>query len=243
MQQTLRSDGRATRDLRPYDIEVDFIGSALGSVLVHSGRTRVICTASAEERVPPWLKHGGWVTASYVMLPGATSPRGRRDPGGRGKEIERLIGRSLRASVDLSRLQGPDGPVSLVCDCDVIEADGGTRTASITGGFVALALALKRLREQGRITQDAVVANVAAVSVGLVPQAGAFVPMLDLCYEEDSQAGVDFNVVGIPNGDLVEVQGTAEGTPFSPMQLSEMVSLAQEGLRSLFECQRNALGA
>ena len=158
--------------------------------MVQTGKTRVLCTASVT-KTPKWLEDGGWVTAEYAMLPGATSPRGRRDPGGRGKEIQRLIGRSLRAAVDLSKLVGPEGPISMVCDCDVIEADGGTRTASITGAFVALQRALFRLREQGRLTGDPLLGNVAAVSVGLIGEGST--PMLDLCYEEDSRAVVDMN--------------------------------------------------
>lgn len=241
----MRHDDRVPDQLRPCSIEPGFITRALGSALVQTGDTRVICTASLQERVPSWLSGGGWVTAEYVMLPGATSPRGRRDPGGRGKEIQRLIGRALRASVDLGRLVGPKGePLSLVCDCDVIEADGGTRTASITGSFVALRLALRRLLEQGHLAQDPVRAAVAAVSVGLVRLADAQEPVavLDLDYHEDRDAIVDLNVVGLGAGRLVEVQGTGEDGSFSRAQLSAMLDLAEGGIESLLATQREVLG-
>lgn len=241
----MRHDDRAPDQLRPCSIEPGFITRALGSALVQTGDTRVICTASLQERAPSWLSGGGWVTAEYVMLPGATSPRGRRDPGGRGKEIQRLIGRALRASVDLGRLVGPQAePLSLVCDCDVIEADGGTRTASITGSFVALQLALQRLREQGRLAQDPVRAAVAAVSVGLVRLADEQEPLavLDLDYLEDRDAVVDLNVVGLGAGRLVEVQGTGEDGSFSRAQLSAMLDLAEGGIETLLATQREVLG-
>jgi ribonuclease PH len=241
----MRADGRAADELRPFSIEPDFIGQALGSALVTAGRTRVVCTASLEARVPPWLAGGGWVTAEYAMLPGATTPRGGRNPGGRGKEIQRLIGRSLRAALDLPRLTGPAGPLALTCDCDVIEADGGTRTAAITGAFVALASALGRLRAEGRLSSDPILGLVAAVSVGIAPATDA--PeraLLDLCYAEDSAALVDLNVVmrgggGAPG--LVEVQGTGERSTFSRAQLHEMLDLAQAGIELLFSAQRSVL--
>lgn len=242
----MRHDARAPHDLRPATIEPGFIPRALGSVLVCTGSTRVICTASAEDRPPPWLRSGGWVTAEYAMLPGATTPRGRRDPGGRGKEIQRLIGRALRAAVDLPSLVTPEGEgLSLVVDCDVIEADGGTRTASITGGFVALRLALRRLVAQGRLSADPVRTAVAAVSVGLVapPGGGARLPVVDLDYVEDSSAVVDLNVVGVEGGGLVEVQGTGEHGSFSRAELDAMLDLAEAGIARLHAKQREALDA
>lgn len=240
----MRADQRAHDQLRPCLIEPGFIKSALGSALIQTGGTRVICTASLEDRPPPWLSGGGWVTAQYAMLPGATSPRGRRDPGGRGKEIQRLIGRALRACVELPRLVAPDGgALSIVCDCDVIEADGGTRTASITGAFVALSQALARLRAAGRLEGDPVRSPVAAVSVGLVAEADAgAVAMLDLCYEEDRDAIVDLNVVQLATGGLVEVQGTGEHGEFSRAQLGAMLDLAETGIGRLLQVQREVLG-
>ena len=236
-----RGDGRKAQDLRACTIEPGFLRNALGSALVSSGNTRVICSANAEDKPPPWLEGGGWVTAQYAMLPGATAPRGRRDPGGRGKEIQRLIGRSLRAAVDLSRLTGRDGPVSIVCDCDVIDADGGTRTASITGAFVAMSLALRRLVEEGRLESAPIIAKVAAVSVGIVPVGEEALPMLDLCYEEDSSAHVDLNVVELEGRGLVEVQGTAESGSFSRDELTRMLDLAGSGIETLHGIQSAAL--
>ena len=236
----MRHDGRNPDQLRPCTIEPGFIPSALGSVLIATGRTRVICTANLEERPPAWLSGGGWVTAQYAMLPGATSPRGSRDPGGRGKEIQRLIGRALRAAVDLRALVGTTGPLSLVIDCDVIEADGGTRTASVTGGFVALALALAKLQASGRLATDPIIAPVAAVSVGI---AGAEAqPLLDLCYVEDAAAVVDLNVVALAGKGLVEVQGTGEHGVFSRAQLNALLDLADAGIGQLVEIQRAATG-
>jgi ribonuclease PH len=246
----MRHDDRAPHQLRPCTLEPGFIPRALGSVLVCTGATRVICTASLEDRPPPWLKRGGWVTAEYAMLPGATTPRGRRDPGGRGKEIQRLVGRSLRASVDLGRLVGPEGEaLSLVCDCDVIEADGGTRTASITGGYVALRLALLRLLAQGRLASDPLIAPVAAVSVGLLSgiDGGAPRAVLDLDYVEDSSAVVDLNVVALrgdgPSMGLVEVQGTGEHGTFDRKQLDAMLDLAEAGIAALHAKQREVIDA
>lgn len=240
----MRADGRTFDQLRPCTIHPGFTRNALGSALIEAGNTRVICTASVESRAPSWLDSGGWVTAQYSMLPGATHPRGRRDPGGRGKEIMRLIGRSLRAAVALDRLVDTSGDaVSVVCDCDVIDADGGTRTASITGAYVALALAMSRLVEQGRLAASPIVTPVAAVSVGIIPHAGTSVPMLDLPYVEDSAAEVDLNVVKLGTGGLAEVQGTAEGRAFSREQLGAMLDLADAGIESLFAVQRAALEA
>lgn len=240
----MRIDGRALHALRPCTIEPGFISTATGSALISTGATRVICTASVEDRAPGWLSSGGWVTAQYAMLPGATSPRGRRDPGGRGKEIQRLIGRSLRAAVDLSALvsAGDRGAISIVCDCDVIQADGGTRTAAITGGFVALSLAIAVLQKRGRLASNPIQTPVAAVSVGIVRPAGSDqgVPMLDLCYEEDSRAVVDLNVVQRGAG-LVEVQGTGEQGDFSRAQLDAMLDLAAGGIDTLIAQQGEAL--
>ena len=243
----MRVDGRKADELRPFSIQPGFIGQALGSALVTSGVTRVICTASLESRTPPWLQNGGWVTAEYAMLPGATAPRGGRKTSGRSKEIQRLIGRSLRAALDLGKLVGPDGPLSLTCDCDVIEADGGTRTASITGAYVALAIALRKLLAEGRLGADPIVGPVGAVSVGVAsPKEGDPVPLLDLNYIEDSAAVVDLNVVMRGEGDglgLVEVQGTGEQGTFSRDQLNALLDLADGGIRQLFAEQRRALEA
>jgi ribonuclease PH len=234
----MRSDGRSPEQLRPCRIEPDFISQALGSVLVTSGRTRVICTASLAGRAPPWLQGGGWVTAEYSMLPGATAPRGSRDPGGRGKEIQRLIGRALRAAVDLPRLVGPEGPLALVCDCDVIEADGGTRTAAITGGYVALQRALHRLVTQGKLPAIPLFGQVAAVSVGIGATGRGI--LVDLCYEEDSAAVVDLNVVK-RDGGYVEIQGTGEHGTFDGDELASMLRLADGAIDRLFSLQREVM--
>lgn len=239
----MRQDGRRLDQLRPVTLEPGFIGSALGSVLVAAGRTRVICTASQEARPPGWLTGGGWVTAEYAMLPGAVRPRGRREPDGRAKEIQRLIGRSLRAGVDLAKLVGPAGPVALTVDCDVIEADGGTRTAAITGGMVALALAVRALLRAGTLAEDPIRGLVSAVSVGLVAADGAETPtaMLDLAYVEDSRAVVDLNVVMLEGGGLVEIQGTGERGGFDRAALAAMLDLAEAGIAALRAAQRAAL--
>lgn len=242
----MRSDGRRLDEPRLTRIEPGFTSQALGSVLIATGRTRVICTASLEPRPPAWLERGGWVTAEYAMLPGSTRPRADRHPGGRGKEIQRLIGRSLRASVDLRKLIGPAGPVSLICDCDVIEADGGTRTASITGSWVALQLALRKLLAEGRISEDPSLGQIAATSVGVVELEGGEGPvaLLDLCYREDSRAEVDLNVVmrSTPEGlGLIEVQGTGERSSFSRRELDAMLDLAEQGIHDAFLVQRRAL--
>jgi ribonuclease PH len=244
----VRIDERAPDQLRPVNLEPGFVATALGSVLISTGQTRVLCTASLEPRTPQWLTHGGWITAEYAMLPGATSPRGRRDPGGRGKEIQRLIGRSLRASVDLAKLVGPDGGLSIICDCDVIEADGGTRTASITGAWVALEIALRKLVAGGQLATHPGLGPIAAVSVGLVElEAGrAPEPLLDLCYHEDSRAHVDLNVVMLGAAPaatlgLVEVQGTGERGDFSRAQLNRMLDLADVGVAELMAAQQRTL--
>lgn len=237
----MRIDGRRLNELRPTSIIPGFLGHSLGSALITVGRTRVVCSANLEAQTPSWLKNEGWVTAEYAMLPGATAPRGRRDPGGRGKEIQRLIGRALRACIDRSKLLGPTGPLSLICDCDVIEADGGTRTAAITGAWVALALALRHLSHSGRLVMPIELEPLAAVSVGLVGESSQATPMLDLCYEEDSQALVDLNVAMLASGAMVELQGTGEGRAFHRHELTQMLDLAENGIRQLFAIQMAAL--
>ena len=217
-----------------------FMPAAEGSVLIETGATRVVCTASVQEGVPPFLRGQGrgWVTAEYAMLPRSTverTERERRGPGGRTHEIQRLIGRSLRAVVDATAL----GERSIVVDCDVLQADAGTRTASITGGFVALALALERMRREGLIAALPLTATVAAVSAGIVDGR----VLLDLVYEEDRRAEVDINVVMTGTGRYVEVQGTAEGRPFSAAQLGRLLAAASEGIRTLTAAQRATLAA
>ena len=238
----MRSDGRAPRDLRPVRYETGYLEWAEGSVLLEMGKTRVLCAASYEATVPRFLQGTGkgWVTAEYGMLPRSTSERTPREatrgrPSGRTQEIQRLIGRSLRAVVHLDRL----GEGTLWVDCDVLQADGGTRTAAITGGYIALALAARTLKEGDVLRDEVLRDSVAAVSAGIVDGES----MLDLCYEEDARAEVDFNVVMTGSGRLVEVQGTAEGEPFSRDQLDDMVALAAEGIHRLTAIQREAAGA
>jgi ribonuclease PH len=226
-----RSDGRAPDQLRAVHLEVGAQRHPAGSALASFGETRVLCAASCEEGAPRFRDRRGWVTAEYAMLPGATDTRARRErngPGGRSKEIERLIGRSLRSVVDLDAL--PD--VTITVDCDVLEADGGTRTAAITGGWVALALALRELGHERALT-----GQVSAVSVGVVDGT----PVLDLPYEEDHRAEVDMNVVATADGRLVEVQGTAEGAPFDRAAHDAMLDLALAGCAELTERQRAVL--
>lgn len=241
MGELTRADGRAPDRLRPVRVEREYLDFAEGSCLISFGRTRVVCAASVERRVPPWLegRGQGWVTAEYAMLPRATHERSRREvsagrPKGRTQEIQRLIGRSLRAVVDLEAL----GELAVTVDCDVLVADGGTRTAAITGGFIALCDAVARLREEGAVTVSPILDHVAAVSVGIVDGT----PCLDLPYEEDVAASVDMNVVMTGDGRFVEVQGTAEGTPFDKDQLDELLDLAGGGIAELVEAQRAALG-
>jgi ribonuclease PH len=236
-----RTDGRTPGDLRPTRITPGFLAHAEGSVLIEVGRTRVICTASVEDRVPPFLRNSGkgWVTAEYGMLPRATSTRTQREAtagkvGGRTQEIQRLIGRSLRSVTRMTEL----GERTIWIDCDVIQADGGTRTAAITGGFVALVLALKKLKESGVLKTLPVQDHVAATSVGVV----SGTPMLDLAYDEDSRADVDMNVVKTGDGRFIEVQGTAEGPPFERPALDALLELADAGIRRLVEMQREILG-
>jgi ribonuclease PH len=236
-----RTDGRAPSDLRTTRLTPGFLAHAEGSVLIEAGRTRVVCSASVEDRVPPFLRNSGkgWVTAEYGMLPRATSTRTQREAtagkvGGRTQEIQRLIGRSLRSVTRLAEL----GERTIWIDCDVIQADGGTRTASITGGFVALVLALKKLKENGVLRGLPVLDHVAATSVGVV----GGTPMLDLAYEEDSRADVDMNVVKTGDGRFIEVQGTAEGPPFERPALDALLELADAGIRQLVSMQREILG-
>ncbi|MDA1354583.1 MAG: ribonuclease PH [bacterium] len=236
----MRSFNRKHNECRPVTIERNYTKHAPGSVLISFGDTKVICTATFEDRVPPWLKDGGkgWVTAEYSMLPGATHTRVRREVSkgkvsGRTSEIQRLIGRSLRAAVNLSKL----GERCVNIDCDVIQADGGTRTASITGAIVALHDACQTLVKSGEMRENPIENLIAAVSVGIVD--GNVV--LDLDYEEDSSADVDMNVVMNANGDFIEVQGTAEGSTFGPDELTKMLSHAKEGIDSLISSIRNSI--
>jgi ribonuclease PH len=233
----LRADGRSPEQLRPFGFDRDFTEMALGSVLVSSGRTRVLCTASVQEDVPRWLRGSGkgWVTAEYSMLPGSTPDRATREAAkgkqsGRTQEIQRLIGRSLRTVTRLELM--PD--VSITVDCDVLQADGGTRTASICGGYVALHDALTRLVQRGVIQEHPLIDLVAAISVGVI----AGVPMLDLPYEEDSRADTDMNVVMTGAGGFVEVQGTAEQAAFSREELNELLDLAGWGISAIHAAQR-----
>ena len=232
---TTRPDGRRPDELRPLTITPDWLKDPEGSALIRAGDTWVICTASVEEKVPPFLKDKGkgWVTAEYAMLPRATNTRGGRQPGGRGKEIERLIGRALRASIDLSKL----GARTITIDCDVLQADGGTRTAAITGGYVALALAVRRLIGKKRLAASPLLHEVAAVSVGIVDGEAR----LDLPYLEDSTAEVDMNIVMTADRRLVEVQGTAEKGTFDRAQPDTLVDLATLGIEQLIAAQRRAV--
>jgi ribonuclease PH len=237
----MRTDQRAPDELRPTILTPHYLPHAEGSVLVETGRTRVICTASVEDRVPPFLRNTGkgWITAEYGMLPRATNTRTTREAsagkvGGRTQEIQRLIGRSLRSVAALPQL----GERTIWIDCDVIQADGGTRTASITGAFVALALAFERLRERDVIRTIPVTDYVAAVSVGIVDGE----PLLDLAYDDDSRAEVDMNIVKTGGGRFIEVQGTAEGQPFDRASLDALLDLADHGIARLIEKQKAIVG-
>jgi ribonuclease PH len=237
----MRPSGRKPDEMRRVTLERNVSMHAEGSCLVKFGNTHVLCTASLEDRVPPWLRGGGkgWVTAEYGMLPRSTGSRMRREStagkqSGRTLEIQRLISRSLRAVVDMEKL----GERQITVDCDVIQADGGTRTASITGAYVALQLAVKKLIGMGVVNGNPFTAAVAATSLGIVNDT----MLLDLCYEEDSRAGVDFNVIMTDRGEFVEVQGTAEGKPFSRRALDDILDLAGQGMQRLFEAQQKALG-
>ena len=233
-----RYDGRAPDELRPVKITRDFTINAKASVLVEMGNTKVICAVSVDESLPPWMrrdnKPGGWLTCEYGMLPSATSDRFKRETGkigGRTMEIQRLIGRALRAIVDLQKL----GKRQITIDCDVIQADGGTRTASITGAYVALRQAVDRLMDEGLLKEDPIKEAIAAISVGIYKGT----PLLDLCYFEDSKAEVDMNVVMTASGRLVEVQGTAEEEPFTKDQMTQMMDLAEKGISELLEAQKS----
>ncbi len=230
-----RPDGRAADELRSFSFERDFTKMADGSTLVTFGQTRVLCTASVNKDLPPWLRNSkeGWVTAEYSMLPGSSPERVPRRSGGREKEIQRLIGRSLRAVVDMTAL----GPISITVDCDVIQADGGTRTASICGGFVALHDAITRHRQAGQVKGDPILTECAAISVGVVDG----IAVLDLPYAEDSTADVDCNIVMTGDGNLIEIQGTAEEQSFSRSQLDEMLDLAQSGISQIITRQKDLL--
>lgn len=235
----MRPDGRAPDEMRRIQFTLDYVVYPEGSVLIEMGETRVLCNVSVSERLPPWRQdaQAGWVTAEYALLPRSThtrTPRETQGLRGRTQEIRRLIGRALRAAVDLEHL----GTRQLVVDCDVLQADGGTRTAAITGGYVAVALALRRLAQQGVVPREALLQPVAAVSVGMVFNE----PRLDLCYAEDFQADVDLNVVANAEGELIELQGTAEGKPFDRTSLDEMLDLASHGIQQLIALQHAALG-
>ena len=236
-----RFDNRPVNVLRPTRITPHYLKHAEGSVLIEAGDTRVICTASVEDRVPPFRRNSGkgWVTAEYGMLPRSTHTRNQRESssgkvGGRTQEIQRLIGRSLRAVTRLEEM----GERTIWVDCDVIQADGGTRTASITGGFVALVLAIRKMRDQNQISTMPVRDLVAATSVGIVDAQ----PLLDLAYEEDSRAEVDMNIVQTGDGRFIEVQGTAEAAPFGRDALLSLIDLAQDGIRQLNALQREIIG-
>lgn len=236
-----RIDGRGNADLRPVKITTGAQAFAEGSALIEMGQTKVLCAVSMEERVPPFLKGSGqgWVTAEYAMLPRSTATRTPREsatkPSGRSMEIQRLIGRSLRSVTDMKML----GERAFVVDCDVLQADGGTRTAAITGAYIALYMALHALARQGIYQKVPLRMPVAATSAGIVGRE----MMLDLCYDEDSRAQVDFNVVMTRAGEYVEVQGTAEGLPFAKSQMDQLLALAEKGIRELFAAQESAIAA
>jgi ribonuclease PH len=237
-----RTDGRAANELRPVKITPGFLPYAEGSVLIEMGQTRVICSASIDERVPPFLRNSGqgWITAEYSMLPRATQQRtsretGRGGPSGRTHEIQRLIGRSIRAAANMRLL----GERTITLDCDVLQADGGTRTAAITGAYVAFALAVNRLLKAGKLQRNIITNEVAAISVGVVEDT----PLLDLKYDEDSRAEVDMNIVCTGDGRFIEVQGTAEREPFSRAQMDSLLALATDGLAMLIAQQREIIEA
>jgi len=236
----LRADGRADDELRPVVLTPNYLDHNLASVMAEMGKTRLLCVATVAEEVPFWMRNQarGWVTAEYGLLPASTHTRTPRESHtgrvkGRTHEIQRIIGRSLRASLDLRKL----GERTITVDCDVIQADGGTRTAAVSGGYVALALAVKALVDAGAVHRNVWRAPVAAVSVGVVQGQ----PLLDLCYAEDSQAEVDLNVVMNARGRFVEVQGTAEGQPFSRQTLEALLELAEKGIGELLEAQKSVL--
>ncbi len=237
----MRIDNRQPDELRTVSLTPDFVIYPEGSVLIAMGNTKVMCNVTIEDDVPRWMKSqgkpGGWVTGEYALLPRSTHTRTRRETrglGGRTQEIKRLIGRSLRAAINLDQL----GSRTCIVDCDVLQADGGTRTAAITGGYVALALALQKLIKAGELTAEVFASPVAAISVGVVDG----VAMLDLCYEEDSAADVDINVVMNADGEFIEVQGTGEGATFSRSELDVLLDLAQKGIAELLENQQVLVG-
>ncbi|HAM72982.1 MAG TPA: ribonuclease PH [Verrucomicrobiales bacterium] len=240
----VRQDGRAAGQIRPLKFTNHFAPHATGSTLIEWGKTRVICAVTVDEGVPRWMKEqgvtGGWITAEYSMLPYSTHQRKPRDISkgkidGRSQEIQRLIGRAIRAAIDLEKL----GARTLWVDCDVLQADGGTRTAAITGGYVALALAVRRLRAEGKLAQDPLLSPVAAVSVGILNGA----PLSDLCYVEDVAAQVDMNLVMNGAGEFIEVQGTGEESTFSEQQLASMLALGRTSIRQLLDAQQAALAS
>jgi ribonuclease PH len=238
----MRKDGREKNEMRRVHIETDYIKHPEGNVLITVGETKVICSATIEDRVPPFMrgKGKGWITAEYAMLPRATEQRNIRESSkgkvaGRTMEIQRLIGRALRSVIDLDRI----GERTLWVDCDVIQADGGTRTASITGAFVAVVLAFKHGMKKGMFKTMPVKQFLAATSVGIHPNLG---PILDLCYAEDAKANVDMNIVMTGNGEFVELQGTGEEATFSPKQLQELLKLAERGVEELITYQKEILG-
>jgi ribonuclease PH len=235
-----RVDGRQTNETRVARITTNYLPHAEGSALIEMGQTRVLCAATVEDRVPPFLRNKGvgWVTAEYAMLPRATTQRtpresGRGGPSGRTHEIQRLIGRSLRAVIDTSMM----GERTITLDCDVLQADGGTRTASITGAYVALVLAIKRMMRDGKMKRSPIINEVAAISIGIVDETA----LLDLNYIEDSRAEVDMNVVCTGDGRFIEIQGTAEREPFSHDQMTAMLALATKGISELVLLQRKTL--
>lgn len=239
---SLRADGRAANQLRPLRFQNGIAPYATGSTLIEWGNTRVICGVTVEESIPRWMKEqnvtGGWITAEYSMLPYSTLQRKSRDItkgkiDGRSQEIQRLIGRAMRAAIDLEKI----GPRTIWIDCDVLQADGGTRTAAITGSFVALSIAIRRLISDGKLTENPMLHAVAAVSVGIVGKQ----PMLDLCYTEDAAAEVDFNLVMNSVGEFIELQGTGEESTFSEKQLADLLSLGKAGIHELLAAQQAAL--
>jgi ribonuclease PH len=236
----IRTDNRAPDELRPVRITPGFIANAEGSALIEMGNTRVICAASVEDRLPPHLRNQrseGWVTAEYAMLPRSTHTRTPREigrgPSGRTHEIQRLIGRSLRAISNRSLL----GERTITLDCDVLQADGGTRTAAITGAYIAFSIACKRLLQERKIKKSPIISEVAAISVGIVDG----MPLLDLKYDEDSRAEVDMNIVCTGDGRFIEVQGTAEGSPFTREQMDNLLELGRKGIEQLIRLQRQAI--
>ena len=235
----MRIDGRAADEMRKVKVTLGFTKFAEGSCLIEVGDTVVLCNASVEEKVPPHVKNGGWVTAEYSMLPRANRESSKRDVSklklsGRSAEIQRLIGRSLRSAVDMEAL----GERTITIDCDVLQGDGGTRTASVTGGFIALALACRKLMEQGKIEKMPLHTYVSGISAGIVRNEA----LLDLCYEEDSKAMVDMNCVMTAEGDIIELQGTGEGRPFTAEEQRKLLALCRKGNALLTQMQRRCLG-